>query len=265
MDAKVVDQENNGTKTLPYKMTYGKLMCEQRILHAAITAAMMNLVYCCLEPILSLRLPDYDLSDRATGLIFGIEPLTYMIGTFLLPFIVPKWVANRVTMITALFSLAFATVLVGPFFEDENLVSMMIGLGMSGFLMGFLCIPNMPEMMQACREAHPQCDLEHANSLMSGMLNAGFGTGQAIGPLVGAFLFELVGFRMTMNITGLLTLAYAVIYLLCARGCQAYSETCENFTNRNHKLSVVEEILKEAVDVRHSSIFKSSIISTYKV
>ena len=115
----------------------------------------MCLVYGTLEPILSLRLLDYNLDDTATGLIFGIEPLTYMSGTFLIPYIVPKWVAARVTMITALFVLSAATVLIGPFFEETNLTSMMIGLGISGWLLGFLCIPNMPEMMQACREAHP--------------------------------------------------------------------------------------------------------------
>lgn len=100
---------------------------------------------------------------------------------------------------------------------------------------------------------------------MSGMLNAGFGIGQALGPLVGAFLYELVGFRMTMNITAALTAGSAVLYLLCARGCQAYRETCVNFSNRNRKLSVVEEIVKDAIDIRHSSIFKSSLFSTQKV
>ena len=67
-----------------------------------------------------------------------------------------------------------------------------------------------------------------------------------------------------MNITAALTVGYAVLYLLCARGCQAYRETCSNFTNRNRKLSVVEEIVKDAIDIPHSAIFKSSIISAKK-
>ena len=54
---------------------------------------------------------------------------------------------------------------------------MLLGLGFSGFIMGFMSIPNMPEMMNAAREANPNCDLDHANSLLSGMLNAGFGVG----------------------------------------------------------------------------------------
>jgi len=54
---------------------------------------------------------------------------------------------------------------------------MVAGLAFSGFFMGFLSIPNMPEMMVACHEAFPRCDLMHANSLLSGMLTAGFGAG----------------------------------------------------------------------------------------
>ena len=50
------------------------------------------------------------------------------------------------------------------------------------------------------------------------MLNTGFGVGQALGPLLGAFLYEQTNFRMTMNIMGFITIVFAVLYLLCARG-----------------------------------------------
>ena len=135
------------------------------------------IVYGELEPILSLRLLDYNLTDSQTGLIFGIQPFTYCVGTFLTPWLIPKWVDYRVTMISALLLCGLTTTLVGPFFEETNLVSMCIGLGFSGFLMGFLCIPNLPEMMRANREIHPDCDLEQANSLLSGLIMAGFGVG----------------------------------------------------------------------------------------
>ena len=161
----------------------------------------MNLVYCALEPILSLRLEDYEnLSDNLTGFIYSIEPGLYMVSTFLIPYIVPTWVAHRVTMITSLFILCIASLLVGPFFESENLVSMIIGLGISGFMMGFLCIPTMPEMIDACKLAHPKADQDHANSILSGIFNAAYGLGLSLGPLTGATLYELVGFRNTLNI-----------------------------------------------------------------
>ena len=91
----------------------------------------------------------------------------------------------------------------------------------------------MPEMMVATAEAYPKCDLDHANSLLSGMLNAGFGSGQAIGPILGSFLYQLTGFRMTMNIMAALVVFQATVYLITANGCQALSKTCQNYSERN--------------------------------
>ena len=107
----------------------------------------MAIVYGSLEPILSLRLLDYDVSDTQKGLIFGIEPLTYAMSTIVIPYIVPKWVEARVTMITALILLSFSTALVGPFYAELSMTCMLIGLAVSGFFLGFLIIPNMPEMI----------------------------------------------------------------------------------------------------------------------
>ena len=76
----------------------------------------MYLVYGSLEPILSLRLEDYDVTDTVYGQIFGIQPLFYMLGVFIVPYIVPKWVEHRVTLISGLSLLSFATILVGPFY-----------------------------------------------------------------------------------------------------------------------------------------------------
>ena len=54
---------------------------------------------------------------------------------------------------------------------------MLAGLTLTGSTMGPLAIPNMAEMMQATKLAYPDCDLDHANSLLSGMLNSSFGIG----------------------------------------------------------------------------------------
>ena len=52
--------------------------------------------------------------------------------------------------------------------------------------------------MEAFKELYPEVqDVNYANSLLSGMLNAFFGMGQAIGPLLGAILYQELGFRTT--------------------------------------------------------------------
>ena len=67
--------------------------------------------------------------------------------------------------------------LINPFFEDQSMISMCIGLGLLGFFMAPMSIPNMPEMMAAMREQYPDYDMEHADSLLSGMILASYSTG----------------------------------------------------------------------------------------
>lgn len=100
-----------------------------------------------------------------------------MIFCIATPFIVPKWIEGRVEIITSLFFLGVLTLLIGPVFEDKNLVVMLIGLATSAIFYAPTIIPNMSEMMVSTRLHYPDHDLEHANSLLSGMLNSCFGVG----------------------------------------------------------------------------------------
>ena len=83
--------------------------------------------------------------------------------------------------------------------------------------------------MHATKEVYPKCDLDYANSLLSGMMNAGMGAGQALGPLLGAYLYEQTDFRMTMNIIAALVFVQATLYVATAQGCQAFDKTITNF------------------------------------
>ena len=52
-----------------------------------------------------------------------------------------------------------------------------MGLFMSGALLGPLLIPNVSEMILATKLAYPSNDLDHANSLLSGMFQCIVGIG----------------------------------------------------------------------------------------
>lgn len=66
---------------------------------------------------------------------------------------------------------------------------MALGFFLAGLFMGPLMIPNMPEMMHATRLAHPDSDLDYANSLLAGIFNSCLGVGMAAGPLIGSALY----------------------------------------------------------------------------
>ena len=100
-----------------------------------------------LEPILSLRIPDYDLPTWTVGLFYSALALSYVLGTFLYTCVLPKWLPHRVTIITSFFMLSVSLCLIGPPFSSENLTSMIFGLTLTGFFMSSAFIPMMPEMI----------------------------------------------------------------------------------------------------------------------
>ena len=95
----------------------------------------------------------------------------------LVPFVIPKWVEDRVTLITCLFCLGILTTLVGPFYEEKDFTVSMIGLVTSAIFFAPLIIPNMPEMLKGMNKAYPNTDLERGTSLLSGMMTAAIGIG----------------------------------------------------------------------------------------
>ena len=149
----------------------------------------MGLVMDSIGPTLTLRLEDYNVGESVRGLIFGIQPTTFIVGIFLGALVIPKWVPHRVTLIMSLLLTAVTVLLQAPFFAEKNLTSMLVGLGLSGFPLAMLCLPNLPEMIDGALEMHPNCDPDLTNSLLSGMLNACYGIGQATGPMLGLTLY----------------------------------------------------------------------------
>ena len=67
---------------------------------------------------------------------------------------------------------------------------------------------------------------------------------------------------MSMNIMALICLGYALVYFLCANGPQAFSRTYRNYAKRNNKESIVEQVLEEAIEIKHSVRFLGSVVSS---
>ena len=171
------------------QLGYGKLACQPRIIFAALAATVSYIAYCALDPTLVLRLADYGLDQSQKGLVFTIMPTMYMVSTIATPFLLPRWMEVRVWLMIMAFFLGVSMLFVGPICVDKSLVTMCLGLFSTGCLLGPLIIPNMQEMIDAAQSAFPNCDQEHASSLIGGMLNSAYGAGGSIGPLVGSTLY----------------------------------------------------------------------------
>ena len=145
-----VTDQNIVESTKSMQLTYTCLLKNPRVAFGAMTSAVMALVYGCVEPTLNLRLGDYQsVTQVQQGLIFGGLSLAYMIVCLLTPYAVPKYVEKRVTLISSLTLLGFASFLTGPFYTELNLPVMLTGLLLIGAFLGPLYILSMPEMMVA--------------------------------------------------------------------------------------------------------------------
>lgn len=222
---------------------------------------MNYIIYCALDPTLTLRLDDYGIEQSTKGLIYSIMPTMYMTSTFLTPCVLPKWMEVRVWLIFAAIFLGISVTIVGPFFLDESLVVMCIGLFFTGSMLGPLIIPNMSEMIVAAQLTYPDSDHEHANSLIAGILTSSYGLGGASGPLIGTVLYDHCGFRVMCDCLGGLVILYGIFYFFTCNGFEAISSTCARRRNKGRKQSEVEVISEVAHGIRHSSRLFNPVIS----
>jgi len=171
------DESQTKLSVLGKDVTYCQLLCTPRVLFSGMTACIVNFVYSVFEPTLSLRLTEFGMSQTYQGLVIGIIPIFYMLGSILNHWIFPKWIETRVILMTGALILAFSVPLAGPFFEEKNTAAMLAGLVVSGSMLGPMVIPVMAEMMRATKLAFPESNPEQANSLLSAILNCNFGAG----------------------------------------------------------------------------------------
>ena len=237
-----------------------------RIFFGALTGVLVNLGYSSLEPILAYRLQDYPaVNDNGTyrGLMFAIQPLLYMLSNFLVPCIVPKWVEPQLTLMVSIFVYGIGTLFVGPVYAETGLVSMIVGLAVTGFILGPMVVPIMPEMLQATRASFKEgFDFERASNLLSGIANSAFGLGQAVGPLLGSTLYSTVGFRLTNDVVGAIYIVCFFLYFLCADGMRALRESRASKRLRTQSEASLATLIDDEIkSVKESVHFRSTVKS----
>ena len=89
------------------------LVKNPRVVFALLTCALGNFVYAQFEPILALRLEDFDASTIQQGMCLSIYGFVYIIGTITVPYI-PERIERRFTLIISSFLMGVFLFLVGP-------------------------------------------------------------------------------------------------------------------------------------------------------
>lgn len=202
-------------------------MTTPRIIFACLAATLSNFVYAEFEPILALRLEDYDTTTIQKGMCMSIYGFVYIIGTLTVPHI-PETISKRFTLIVSSLLMGIFLFLVGPSkilgFED-SLTLMIVGLFITANFLAPLVIPVLPEMIEAAEEKFSANQKQVTGDYTGALLSTFLGLGQVLGPLFGATTYAQLGFKVTQDIMAIICIVFAIIYFFVADGKTSFKET----------------------------------------
>ena len=92
---------------------YCALLKEARFTLAALSSALCYFTYSFMEPILAVRLAEFNLTQLQIGSFFAIWPVFYIPASIAVQF-VPNYIEKRVTIILSAIMSGVAFIFVGP-------------------------------------------------------------------------------------------------------------------------------------------------------
>ena len=133
------------------QVTFCGLFSSARFAMATLSGALSYFPYALMEPILALRLTDFNLSSTQIGLFFAIWPIFFITSSQIAK-LLPTSVDRRVPLMLSTLLSGIIFFLIGPShmvsFKD-SLVLMGIGQSFVGVFSGFMLAPSLSEMVSA--------------------------------------------------------------------------------------------------------------------
>lgn len=88
------------------------------------------------------------------------------------------------------------------------------GFGLIGLSVAFIAVPLLGEIIEAVKEKEKCKDSTNLNDKAAAVFSISQALGAIIGPILGGFLNDKVGYRYTCDIVGFCSLTYAIIYCI---------------------------------------------------
>ena len=145
-----------------------------------------------------------------------ILPAAYIPSAVAIDKLPTSW-DKRVVIIIGMILCALSLFCVGPstligLGEDNTLAVMIAGQVLLGLCIPISLILALPSMVESVNSVYPT-QVGRVNNLSSGVFCATSGLGEVIGPLFGASMYEQSGFRMTSDLTAMVTFFYAFVFI----------------------------------------------------
>ena len=220
-------------------MTVCGLFASARFTMATLSGALGYFPYALMEPILALRLTDFNLSEVQIGIFFAIWPSLFLTSSIISRHL-PNSVDKRVTLMLSAFLSGMIFFFVGPsaiVSIKESLIIMGIGQSLVGMFCGFMYSQSLSEMISAAKQVYPNCkDDREIEKLALKIQIVSIGISMILASVFGAFVTGAVGFRMTTDIMVIVMSIHACLYFVLADGTTAFRSTCRSKKGRSNQL-----------------------------
>jgi predicted MFS family arabinose efflux permease len=132
------------------------LCLRPRFILAPISGSLCYFSYTALEPVLAIRLQDFDLSSIEIGVFFSLYALLYIPGGLLVQYTPARW-ERRSVLLTAILLAGCACLFIGPSeLLPNSLALMVIGQAWIGIVTPFMLVPCLGEMVDSQLPLFPE-------------------------------------------------------------------------------------------------------------
>lgn len=225
------------------RITYTELLCQRVFVCTAIAAFFSYVAYSYQEPVLAVRLMDFDLSPFWIGIFFSINAVSYVISSLVISWFT-YYFKNRTLIVVGMFAAGLSQFLIGPSpFLPDNVYIMAVGQLTLGGCIIFFLITSLPEMINDVVSIHPHQKLE-ASDISSGVFNSMLGCGQMISPLYGSYVTDQIGFRWCADTIGYFLISYSFIYFVLCIGVEMFQKKeIENIREKRVKEKTANSVM----------------------
>ncbi|KAF4696931.1 hypothetical protein FOZ62_005367 [Perkinsus olseni] len=179
----------------------------RHILLTVLCSAFVSSAFGFMDPVLSEHFLNVlgDVSPATMGLMFAFPSVTMAVATLLIPK-TTALLTKHVTLALGLLVMGASFLTLGPTIKVSSnpWVQQLVALGLAGIGSSWGWVPCMPYMIEGVPPG-----LGHgASDMISALFNGGASFGEALGPLLGGVLTDIIGFPRAC-------LGFSIIFFAC--------------------------------------------------
>ena len=224
--------DKDETENEDEQVSYLKLLFLPVFFITSLIAFLSFFWYWYMEPVMSLRLDDFNLQSFWIGAFFAICPLMSTMSSLVYVYIWDK-IDNMLLIFIAMFINGFSHFLIGPSpYLPNSLILMIIGQMIHGFTVTFFIVTWLPVMINEAVKSFPDHKIR-VSDISSGIFSSMLGFGQMLGPIYGSYITDIFSFRAWADSVGAIIIISSIVYFLLFKWCVSNSTNRKEGSNED--------------------------------